>query len=247
MSRESGRAAADAGYVAAFDRLFLRGREAVLAGTHYRDTRPVDGGRWGMSVALLPDAVATSTLARLTAEAMAVAGPWHWPTGAPESVHFTVRAMEAYRSDIPTGDPLAGRCMAALTRAAARCRPVRFRLGGLTLTPSGVMAGAYPVDDAADEFADRLGEALGPDGWFEADFHRDIWYATLVHFTGEIRDPSGLVEWVDRRRDLDLGEATIDGAELLRFRYDGRQPVRVRLGSAALTGQRTADSIPDPR
>jgi len=243
----SDRVAADAAYEAAFDRLFVRGRDAVLSGTHYRDTPPVEGGRWGMSVVFVPDADSASRLAAVTAEVMRLAGPGHWPTGAPEAVHFTVRAIEVHRRDVPVGDPLAGRCAAALGRAAAERRPIRFRLRGVTLTPSGVMACAFPLDDAADEFADRLGEELGSDGWFEDSYHRDIWYATLVHFTGEVRDRQGLVDWVARRRNLHLGEAAVDSAELLRFQHNGRQPVRVGLGNARLDGVSVAASVSDRR
>ena len=106
---------------------------------------------------------------------------------------------------------------------------------------------AFPLDDAADSIADRLGEELGPDGWFEQDYHRDIWYATLVHFTGEIHDRQGLVDWVGKHRNLDLGEAAIDGAELLGFRYNGRQPVRVGLGSAPLGRARVVEPVSDRR
>ena len=117
----------------------------------------------------------------------------------------------------------------------------------MTLTPSGVMVCAFPLDDAADGFADRLGEELGSDGWFEDIHHRDIWYATLVHFTGEVRDRQGLVDWVGRRRDLHLGEAAVDRAELLRFRHNGRQPVRVGLGHARLDGVSVAAFVSDCR
>lgn len=223
-----------AGYRAAFDRLFDRGRIAVQAGTHYSDSPPVDGGRWGMSVVLQPEGICAVRLAEVTAEALSVAGVDHWPTGGPEAVHFTVRAIQAHRSVMPPGDPLVGRCAAALKRAGAASRPVRLRMRGLTLTPSGVMACAYPVDSAADDFAARLSDELGDDGWFEAAFVRDIWYATVVHFTGPVCDPAGLVDWVAARRDLGLGETVIRGAELLRFRYNGRQPVRVTLATAPL-------------
>lgn len=91
---------------------------------------------------------------------------------------------------------------------------------------------AFPEDPAAAGFADRLGAELGTDGWFEAAYHRDIWYATLVHFAAEIRDPSGLVDWVAARRRLDLGTTTVGAADLLRFAYNGRQPVRVGLARA---------------
>ncbi|GAA4701500.1 hypothetical protein Prum_058710 [Phytohabitans rumicis] len=222
------------GYAAAFDRLFERGREAVLAGTHYCDTPPVEGGRWGLSVVFQPDSACAARLAAVTAEALAVAGASHWPTGAPGAVHFTVRAIEAHRAVVPEDDPLVMRCAAALQRAASKSRMVRLRLDGLTLTPSGVMACAYPLDSAADEFAARLGEELSDDGWFEADFHRNIWYATLVHFIGPLEDPVDLVDWVAARRHLDLGEGVIEEAELLRFKFNGRQPVRAGLAAAPL-------------
>jgi hypothetical protein len=94
------------------------------------------------------------------------------------------------------------------------------------------MACAYPTDDAADQFADRLEQEIGDDGWFEATFHRDIWYATLVHFTGELADPEKLVQWVADRRQLDLGIATLNTAEVTAFRYTGRHMTRVHSQAA---------------
>jgi hypothetical protein len=94
------------------------------------------------------------------------------------------------------------------------------------------MACAFPTDGAAGEFADRLGRELGPDGWFEAAYQRDIWYATLVHFTNDIRDRQRLIDFVAERRQLDLGSTTIGSAELVTFRYNGRQPIRRSLARA---------------
>ena len=184
----------------------------------------------------VPDVGAMERISAVTAEAMRLAGPGHWPTGAVEAVHFTVRAIQVHRCVVPADDPLERRCAAALRRAAARSQPARLKLSGLTLTPSGVMLCAFPVDCAANDFADRLGEELGADGWFEAEYERDIWYATLVHFTEAIRDPGGLVDWVAARRGLDLGAIAVQESELLRFRYNGRQPVRVGLARAAFGG-----------
>jgi hypothetical protein len=177
-------------------------------------------------VVFCPDAEATQRLAEVSEEALTVAGPRHWPTGASDAVHFTVRAIEAHRNAIPDDDPVLTRCAAALNRAST-AQPVRLQLVGLTLTPSGVMVCAYPTDGAADEFARRLGDELGDDGWFEAALHRDIWYATLVHFTGELADPAGLVQWVAERRQLDLGVVDAATAELVAFRYTGRHMTRV--------------------
>jgi hypothetical protein len=42
-----------------------------------------------------------------------------------------------------------------------------------------------------------------------AEFVRDIWYVTLVHFTGPVVDPAGLVDWVVARRTLNLRETLV--------------------------------------
>lgn len=210
-----------------FDGLFQRGRRAVLDGAHVRDSTPVDGGRWGMSVVFLPDEPLAGALEAITGEAMTVAGPGHWATGRRDAVHFTVRAVEAYRSHIPAGDPLVARYTAALHETAV---PVRMRVEGLTLTPSGVMVCAYPRDRAAADFSARLGERLGSDGWFEETYPRNIWYATLVHFADAITNRQALVEWVTQRRNLAVGEATFDRAHLVRFEHTRGRPVRVTGG-----------------
>jgi hypothetical protein len=231
----SGRTAADARYAASFDALFARGRSAVLAGTHFRDAPPSESvGRWGVTAVLLPDASVTSRWAVLTAEALELAGSWHWPTGAPHTVHLTVRALEKWRERVPPDDPFAARCAAALRRASAGSRSVRLRTTGLTLTPSGVMACVVPDDCAADQLARRLAEELGDDGYLEASFNRNIWYATLVHFTGDVRRPAALVEWVAEHRNSDLGATVADRTHLVRFRHDGRQPVRRALATFQL-------------
>jgi hypothetical protein len=80
----------------------------------------------------------------ITAEARRVAGGGHWPTGSRPAVHVTVRALEPHRSAVAAKDPAVARYVAAMREAAGMCRPARLRFGGLTLTPSGVMACAYP-------------------------------------------------------------------------------------------------------
>ncbi len=217
-----------------FDDLFELGREAVLTRTHECDKPPLDGGRWGVAVILKPDAMVTGWLAEITGDAMRVAGSHHWPTGSPGAVHFTVRALEPFRTDIGQGDPSVGRYAAALERAAKRVKPVTLTVRGLIVTTSCVMACAGPTDDSAAIFARALAEELGPDGWLEAEFHRNIWYSTLVHFAGPIDDPQALVTWVAERRETLVGQAILDTAQLIRYVFNGHHTELAALASVTL-------------
>jgi hypothetical protein len=200
-----------------FDELFDQAAPLIAAGEHARDVPPSEGGRWPVSV-MLP--ASTALLDDLTAEAAELAGPGHWQTGQLGSAHFTVRALEGYRAEIPADDPAVQRYLNAMRRAGTG--PFRMRVTGLTLTPGSVMASAEAVDSTADDYLDRFAEELGPDGWFERPHgRRDIWYVNLLHFTGEIPDPAKLIDWVAERRRLEPTEVVVPATELVRFRLVG--------------------------
>jgi hypothetical protein len=71
-----------------------------------------------------------------------------------------VRALEQYRAAAGPDDPFVRRCAAAMAAAARRCRPVRLRVTGLTLTAGTVMASAEPLDGEAWRFMSVLDEEL---------------------------------------------------------------------------------------
>lgn len=222
---------------ARFSELFERGRDAFLSGEVPCQEPPLDGGgRWGITAVLRPDPSVARRMERITAEAMAVAGESHWPTGAAVSSHFTIRTLENYRSSVPKDDERVMRYQAALRQASARVGSIRLELTGLTLTPASVMLCASPADPTAERFAECLAEELADDGWFEAGFNRDIWYSNLVHFTGFPADPQALVEWVAARRNLDLGSSVHTHVDLVAWKFNHRHMVSATLGRAELSG-----------
>ena len=147
-------------------------------------------------------------------------GPGHFETGIAGSVHFTVRVLERYRETTRHGDEALQRYARAMRRAAGQVGEIELDLIGLTLAPGSVMVCAYPVNENADAFADLLRCELGADAWREAQLSRTIWYANILHFAADIAAPAQLIEWVGSRRELDLGRAVIDTADLVRFRYE---------------------------
>ena len=170
------------------------------------------------------------------------AGPEHFRTGAADSVHFTVRALELYRETLD--DDAVARYGEALRRAARGVAPIALDLVGLTLAAGSVMVCAHPVDDNAARLMRRLSDELGEDARREAGLERDIWYATLLHFAADIARPDELIDWVAQRRELDLGRTLIDTVELVRFHYENGPAGRL-MRPEVLTGVPTGgDSAP---
>jgi hypothetical protein len=232
------------------DALFDQARPLLMRQEHQHESRPVEGGRWPISVVLFPDESMAASMEQLMDEVVQIAGGRHFHTGLAGSAHFTVRALEHYRDCVPPNDLLVERYRAAMNAAALRCGPIGFHVTGLTLTPGGVMACARPTDGAAAQFKNALASGLGPDGWREANFGRDIWYSMLLHFADDISDPQRLVNWVAQRRDLDIGIAHCDTVHLVRFRYTargGRTLMRPEVLGEAQLVDRSSDSETAPQ
>jgi hypothetical protein len=212
------------GRVTTFDRLFAEAVTPIQQDLHQRESPPVERGRWPVSVVLRPDHASAERLEHQMTQVEKLAGPGHFRTGITGSVHLTVRVIERYREAVGEDDEAVQRYARAMSRAAGQVEAIELDHIGLTLAPGSVMVCASAVDDNADKFTDLLKDELGADAWREAGFSRDIWYANILHFAGDIAQPAELIEWVVQRRELDLGRAVIDTAELVRFRYeDGAQ------------------------
>jgi len=222
-----------------FDELFDDAVPSILAGTHLCDEVPQEGGdRWPLTAALLPNRTQHTT--RVLEQLLPFAGPHHFLTGSPAAIHLTVRALEHRREHVPPDDPAVSRYLSAISRTAQQFGPLQFRLTGITLTSSGVMAAIEPMDSRPDQLAALLAAELGPDGWREADMKRTIWYSSLLHFTGPIARPADLVAFVADRRHLDLGTITVNRLSLVKFEHstkpDGSQCMRLdELGAGPLS------------
>ena len=213
----------------------------VRQGLHQRETPPVEGGRWPVSIVLRPDHPSAERLERLMTEAESYAGPGHFRTGIAGAVHFTVRVLERYRDAAGEQDEAVRRYAEAMGRAARNVESIGLDLAGLTLTPGSVMVCAHPVDEKGNSLMDLLQDELKDDGWREAGFRRNIWYANILHFATGIARPAELISWVAQRREVDLGRVMMDTAELVRFRYEDGPCGRL-MRPEVLASIRTGDS-----
>jgi hypothetical protein len=216
----------------AFDATHAAGRAAVLDGTHDVEAPPSVTGRWGPSVVAFPSGELAATLDALTSEAVTIAGPRHWRSGADGRAHVTVRAI-AKRAERPPSPDRIHRYVAAMDRALTAVGSFRLDFDGLALSNNGLLAIATSPDGRADELRRRLAIELGDDGGFEREAYdepRTRWWSSLVHFAGPVVDAPGLVEWVDARRATAIGSETFDALALCRWNHDGTAMAPLELG-----------------
>lgn len=215
------------------DAFHERGRRAVLSHEEIWEAPPSQSStRWGMSLVLRPDDGAAQRLAALAAQVSAVAGG-HWQTGGVGSAHLTVRVLETFRDPVPLD--VVQRHGEVAARVGRRSPAPRFALTGLLVALGGVLVAAEPVNASAAGLRRVVSDELGDDGQFEATSYRgDVWWSTLLHFSGPLADGAALVAWVDERRTLGVGEFRASSLDLVRYEYDGARTAPVTLASVPL-------------
>lgn len=219
------------------DDFVSRGRTALLSGRASFDVAFAEGHpRWGASAVLRPAEPVLSRLASLSASLESAAGPGHWAHG-PETLHFTLRSLEPYRSVIPLDDPLRLAYASAARKATAGLAPVQVELVGVSPHSGGVVALGRPVGDGLVTLAERFAEHLGEDGAFQS-WVRDRWYVSLMHFAQPLADPKPIVTWCDEHAGVPIGVAQLDAVDIVQA---VRQGAGVRLDTlerAVLEGSR---------
>jgi hypothetical protein len=201
-----------------FKQLHERGRDAILTGGHDREP-PLGGAglRWGVSAVLRPSPGSAARLDALAHDALRLCGRDHWPTGSRSSAHLTLRSLEPRRTRVSQRDPAVARYAQALRIAAASTARPRLNVCGLLLTPGPVMAAVDDTDGSLQQLALRFRAALGDDAAFEGGHQRVLWYVNLVHFTGPISEPLGLVEWVESQQELAPFALDPEAPEIVRW------------------------------
>jgi len=220
------------------DQRYEQGSAALLAGGARAETAPVEGGgRWGPAAVLRPTGPVLEPLTELANSVGAAAGAGHW-VHHPASLHFTLRALEPYRSSLPPTDPLRRAYAEALDAAAAGIPAARIELRGVCPHPAGVTVVGYPLDQTLATLQTRFAEELRARGaaGFES-WVRDRWYVSLLHFAGPLADPASVVAWCDERRALPIGVVELDAVEIVRWHYTGTGVRLEALHHAGVGGQ----------
>jgi hypothetical protein len=204
-----------------FDQLFTEGVPALLSGTHRRDSPPVDGGRWPVSVIARPPLTVRSRLEAIMGEAVRYAGSGHVHTGLRDSTHVTIRALEPFRGAATADDPIVLQWERALRATAAATSPFSLTFTGITLSAGAVLAQLEPQDEQPWQLLDRFRSELGSLAWFEDQWmRRNIWYCSLLHFTTDVVDPAGLIGWATAMRECSPLSFEVTALELVRFRHE---------------------------
>lgn len=204
-----------------YDRIWAGARNKALENAMASDLPPEIGEtRWGVSLILrvpfLP------SIAALAEELTATAGPVHLCYDT-SNFHMTLRSIEGYRGDVPGDDAAASLYAARSAEVLPLLRGLSIELRGLTCGNSSALVQGWP-DGNLQDFRLALHRALEdieiavPSGETAPDRVRNTAHASLLLMNGDLADPRGFAEIIDRHRETAFGSFKPEAAELVYYR-----------------------------
>lgn len=142
-----------------------------------------------------------------------------------DDLHITVLDILRGRPGLEKPAPaLLARYMSYLESAVARLEPFSVQLKGLVFSDGAVMVKGFD-DGGLEALRAALRPALRAAGLpLEERYETTSCHITAVRFPEKLRDPAGLLAWLEQYADTDLGSFEVTGAELTYHNwYDSRK------------------------
>jgi hypothetical protein len=206
-----------------YERTWTKGAAAVAAGSVVCDPPPRDGdARWGLSIIVRPDRRVSERLTAAASELQSVVGGGQLVYDR-NTLHTTVRSLEAHRGEVDATDPTLGRYVDIMRGLAPRYG-LSVSYDGLTLSQSGVLAQGWPLGDDMRQLRAALHSRLAAEGLTrtgpEKEGPRRTAHTSLVVFQEPPARPVALMEHVATRRYFDFGSCHFTRAEIVKYERD---------------------------
>ncbi len=204
-----------------YDRIWSGARDRALGNAMACDLPPEIGEtRWGLSLILRVPF--RESIAGICPDLIARAGGGQFCYDR-SNFHMTLRSIEGYRGDIPTGDRRARIYAERVAELLPQLRGLSIILQGLTCGNSSVLVQGWPSVDLR-AFRVALFQALEgieisvPGGEISAERVRNTAHASLLLLNAPLADPAGFVDFIDQNREREFGTFTPEAAELVFYR-----------------------------
>lgn len=202
-------------------RMWNESKDQIAVGAIEPDPVPDNSSRrWGVSIIFRHTEPVLSKLIAAVNEIKSFVGDGHIIYDL-SNLHTTIRSIEFQRLEVDEHDPKVLQYEKALKAVAAKCNTIKISYKGLTANRSCVIAQGWPIDNVLQEIREAFHQELEKRGLLggpEETSVRQTSHASLVVFTHPLKNPQGLVEYIERNRETNFGSCEIDTIELVRYR-----------------------------
>ncbi|MEP6929936.1 MAG: mutarotase [Flavobacterium sp.] len=220
-----------------YNQLYKNSSEAILAGNYILDPQINDesDSRFGITLLIRPNAKIKANI-QLFLDALREVEPaqYYYPDS---DIHITVMSIISCSEEFRLDQISPNDYIEIICKSLVDLDRIRIHFKGVTASPSAFMIQGFPSDESLNNLRDKLrvdfkNSTLQQS--MDSRYTISAAHSTVMRFSEELQHPEKIMEVVEKFRDFDFGEYTVESLELVYNDWYQRKKTTRTLGEFRL-------------
>lgn len=201
-----------------YNQLYKKSSEAILAGNYILDPQinKESDYRFGITVLIRPDDTVKANI-QLFLEALKEVEPtqYYYPDS---DIHITVMSLISCSEEFRLDQISPNDYIEVICKSLINLDSIKIKLKGVTASPSALMIQGFPTDESLHNLRNKLREDFKNSTLqqtIDSRYTISTAHSTVMRFQEELQHPEKFIRVVEKFRDFDFGEFTVENLELV--------------------------------
>lgn len=201
-----------------YNQLYKTSSESILAGNYNVDTQINDASdsRFGITLLIRPSESIKANIQLFLEELKAIdPNQYYYPDS---DLHITVMSIISCYKDFTLDKINIRDYTDVIQQSLVHLDKIKIEFRGVTASPSAVMIQGFPTNKSLDNFRNKLRENFRKSALqqsIDSRYAIATAHSTVLRFQEKIQDSAKLIQVVEKFRDYNFGEFTVENLELV--------------------------------
>lgn len=201
-----------------YNQLYKKSSEAILAGNYILDPQITNesDSRFGITVLIRPNDTVKANI-QLFLDALKEVEPtqYYYPDS---DIHITVMSLISCSEEFRLDQIAPNDYIEVICKSLINLDSIKIKFKGVTASPSALMIQGFPTDESLNNLRNKLREDFKNSTLqqtIDSRYTISTAHSTVMRFQAELQHPEKLMQVVEKFRDFDFGEFTVENLELV--------------------------------
>ena len=201
-----------------YNQLYIKSSKAILEGKYNIDNQINDASdsRFGITLLIRPSDEIKAKIQLFLEELRAIdSQQYYYPDS---DIHITVMSIISCYEGFSLDKIRNEEYIELIQKSLIDVDKISINFKGVTASPSAIMIQGFPTDASLNNLRDKLRENFKKSTLqqsIDSRYSIATAHSTVLRFQEKLENPRKLVEVVEKFRDFDVGEFTVDKLELV--------------------------------
>jgi 2'-5' RNA ligase len=201
-----------------YNQLYIKSSEGILAGNYTIDSQinNASDSRFGITLIIRPNETIKTNIQSLLNELKAFDDTQYY---YPDSdIHITVLSIISCHDGFTLDKISIQDYLEIIQRSLVGIDQIKIEFKGVTASPSAIMIQGFPTDESLNNLRNKLRanfKASALQQSIDSRYEISTAHSTIMRFQEKLENPEKLIAVLEKFRDYNFGEFTVDKLELV--------------------------------